>query len=151
LPADETKRRFLQPRLRDGVPFKPVDDRGAHRTGPLHLRAEHEAVGDERVPFAEKLRQPDLAFDAVENVVLGGLAARRQLAALRRDALDLAPQLELALQEPVARGAISGTLVGEVHLRLLFGGKVPRRAAHMRSVCSIASSVVDASKRRIGA
>src|SRR3546814_7034402 len=66
-----------------------IEHVGAPRTGTLPLGPIHEAVEDQRVVRAEKLRHADFFGHAVlaetfKYIVLGHLAAGRQTSALRR-------------------------------------------------------------------
>jgi hypothetical protein len=98
------------------VAVQGVEHRGAHRAGARHLGAVHEAVGDERVAPLEELRQPHRSAHGFEDVILGHLAAGRQLASLRGDLLGLLAQRQLGFQEAVTSGAILAVLVREFHL-----------------------------------
>src|SRR3546814_3285023 len=74
-----------------------IEHVGAPRTGTLPLWSIHEAVEDQRVVRAEKLRHADLFGHAVlaetfKYIVLGHLAAGRQTSALRRYRFGLRAQ-----------------------------------------------------------
>jgi hypothetical protein len=77
------------------------------------LRAEHPAVDDESVLFAEELREVDRAVLAFEGIVFGDSAPGGR-AAESGDALDLAAELDLLGKESVAGLAVFGDLVGEL-------------------------------------
>ena len=87
---------------------------GAHRAGRLALRPEHVAVDGEGVLVAEEGGEGGLAVLAGEAVVLGDLAAGRELAAELGDALGGAADLDLLGEKRVAGGAVFGALVREV-------------------------------------
>src|SRR5262249_38259447 len=73
---------------------------------------EHEAVDHQRVlAWCEQLRQPYVGWRAVpsgarENVVLGNTPAGRELTPGSGDRLRRPAQLDLALEQPIARGAV---------------------------------------------
>src|SRR4051794_4630637 len=80
---------------------------------------EHHRIDDQRVlAGGEELRQGDRAVLAIECVVIGTLAAGRELPALSRNRLHLAPELALALQQVLSRFAVLGGLVGEGNAHL---------------------------------
>jgi hypothetical protein len=89
------------------------------------LRAEHHAVDNEGILFAEQLREADHAITAFERIVFGDLSAARKSAAERSHALDVPSELDLFREESVAGLAIFGALAGEV--RLVLRGKLCRR------------------------
>jgi hypothetical protein len=78
------------------------------------LRAEHPAVDDESVLFAEELREVDRAVLAFEGIVFGDSAPGGKGAAESGDALDLAAELDLLGEKSVAGLAVFGALVGEL-------------------------------------
>ena len=99
--------------------------RRAHRAGAIALRPVHVAVEDERLLVAEQVGEADLAVLALEAVVAGDLAARRQLAALLGHPFDLPAKLDLLGQQRIARLPVVVALIGKMGLlpgRQLFGG-----------------------------
>ncbi len=96
-----------------GDPGHRVEQVRAHGAGALALRPEHEAVGAQGRLVAEQVGEADRAFLALEPVVAGDLAAGRQGAALGGDALQMATQLVLLLEQGGAGGAVLGALIGE--------------------------------------
>src|SRR4029450_9496403 len=89
--------------------IETVEEVRATRTRLLALRPEHEAVDRQRVLVRrEELGElepsrPTCGALALEDIVLGDLAALGQGATLRRHALDMPAQFHLFLQERVAR------------------------------------------------
>src|SRR3546814_20895662 len=66
--------------------FNTVEQMRAAGTGAVTLRSEHIAVNQDRREFAEQLGEPDLlgpevGADALEDIILGHLAAGRKRAA----------------------------------------------------------------------
>jgi hypothetical protein len=104
----------------------PVDDRRAGRAGDLErqtplARDEHEVVEVERVLAVRiELGERHRPGRRVEDVVPGHLAAERQRAALRGDRLLLAAQLDLRLQQLIARAAVRLGLVRPIHAAAAF-------------------------------
>jgi hypothetical protein len=86
------------------------------------LRPEHEAVDRQRVlARREQLRKlyapgPATGTSALEDIVLGELAALGQRSALLGDTLDVPAQLHLLLQQGIARLPIGRTFVGEMEM-----------------------------------
>ena len=83
-----------------------ADERGAHRAGPLALGPVHPEIGEQRVVPAEQVDEADLVALLVEEAIILRDRTRRQRAALRGDALDLAAQLDLLGEQGGARLAI---------------------------------------------
>jgi hypothetical protein len=64
---------------------------------------------------AEEVGESDLAALALETIVLGHFAARRQRAPQLSDTLDVAAELDLLRQELRPRRAVGVALVRETH------------------------------------
>src|SRR5665213_3280995 len=107
--------------------------RRAHRTRPLALRAEHVAVDDKGILGSEQIGKRRRSALALEGIILFDLAARRQPAPLLRDALDMAAKLDLLGQQRLPGAAIFGALVGktEVTGARQFGGGFQSGTAHV--------------------
>src|SRR5258706_12319594 len=87
--------------------------RRAHRTWALTLRAIHIVVDDERILVAEQVGKRRWPRFALESIILLDLAARRQRPALLGDALDVTAKLDLLGQQRFAGAAVFGALVGK--------------------------------------
>ncbi len=107
-----------------GVAVQRSQQRRAHRTGPLALRAEHVAVDAEGLLVAEQAGEIDGPLLALEPVVACYLPARRQGAALLGHAFEMAAQLQFLGQQRRAGGAVFRALVGKPNraARGEFGG-----------------------------
>jgi hypothetical protein len=96
--------------------IQPVEEMRAAGAWPFALGSEHEAVDRERVLAVEQLGQAHRPVGTFEAVVVWHHAARRQGAALGGNALDLAAQRNLLLQQGVAHAPVLGALVGEMKM-----------------------------------
>ena len=94
-----------------------IQDGRAIRTGTIHLRPEHEAVGDQGRLAREQFRQAHRMsiFPFLEHIVFRNLTARRQAATQLRRGLDLPAQRNLRFQQNVAGTAVLGAFVGEAY------------------------------------
>src|SRR3546814_451901 len=100
--------------------FNTVEQMRAAGTGAVTLRSEHIAVNQDRREFAEQLGEPDLlgpevGADALEDIILGHLAAGRKRAAHLGHDLGLATERDFGVEQRVARLAIRGAFIGESH------------------------------------
>jgi hypothetical protein len=99
----------------------PIKKMSTARTRQLALGPVHEAVQDERLVRAEQLghlhflRQARLS-DALEDVVLGYLAAERQRATLRCNGLNLYPKRNLIIEKRVSGGTILSGFIGVMEM-----------------------------------
>ena len=115
-----------------GVPHrsvKAIEEMRASGAGSFALRPEHETVDRERVLAGrEQFRQlhvDRLAPRAglLEDVVFSEFPSRRKRAALRGDPLDLPAQLDLLVEQRVARTAIRIAFIRKVKVvKSLRGG-----------------------------
>jgi len=129
---------------REGGPLPEVaqrnvdgaEERGAHRTRPLALGAEHPEVGDERVVPAEQVGEADRPAFLVEKRVVAGRAAGRQRAPHRRDPLEVPAQLDLLGEQRGAGGAVLGAVV-RIGLAGLGGELVGRLQCFHRAPLSV--------------
>jgi hypothetical protein len=79
------------------------------------LRPENVAIDGEGLLVAEQPGEVARAVFALEAIIAGHRAARRQRPALRRDALDMTAQFNLLGEQRGAGGAILGAFVGDSH------------------------------------
>src|SRR3546814_14656706 len=91
-------------------------------TGAVTLRSEHIAVNQDRREFAEQLGEPDLlgpevGAAALEDIILGHLAAGRKRAAHLGHALGLSTERDFVVAPRVPRLAIRVDLLGDNHAR----------------------------------
>src|SRR3954447_21833896 len=108
------------------------------RPGPLIARVarKHEAVDRQRVlARREELGQPHIGRSAVcsgalEDVVLGNLSAGWEIAPVGGDRLHRSTQLDLLLQELLARRSVLGRLAGkrDAHGPPFYGGTCTDRS-----------------------
>src|SRR3546814_14082954 len=100
--------------------FNTVEQMRAAGTGAVTLRSEHIAVNQDRREFAEQLGEPDLlgpevGADALEDIILGHLAAGRKRAAHLGHDLGLAQARDFGVEQRVSRLPNRGALTGESH------------------------------------
>ena len=117
--GDDMERSALAHMPRGAI--EPIKQVSAAWTRQLALGPVHETVQNERVVWTKQLRH--LHFfrhacfaDALEDVVLGHLAAKWQRATLLRNGFDLCPKRYLIIQKRISRGAILSAFIGVMEI-----------------------------------
>jgi hypothetical protein len=96
-----------------GVALPGTQEIGANRAGAFTLGAEHVAVDGERLPVAEQAGKIDDTLFALEAVIAGHGATRRQGAPLCGHSFDVTAQFDFLGEQGCPRRAVFGTLVAD--------------------------------------
>src|SRR5262249_41537577 len=98
----------------DGGAVPRGQKRGTHGAWRFALRAVHHAVDQQGLLVAEELREVCRAGLGDKLEVFENFSTGRQSTTLRRNALDLAAQLDLIDKKSIAGRAIAGAFIGKM-------------------------------------